>query len=77
MTFCHIIIIVHLSSSTLWKCTVLAVLSGIFGCTIFILNNVGISGKMCSLYMYSEGETGCTSEEDSEDINFVYMVRFM
>ena len=36
-----------------------------------------ISGKMCSLYMYLEGETGCTSEEDSEDINFVYMVSFM
>jgi hypothetical protein len=36
-TFCYVIIIIHLSSSALWKCTVLAVLSGIFGCTIFIL----------------------------------------
>lgn len=35
--FCRVIIIIHLSSSALWKCTVLAVLSGIFGCTIFIL----------------------------------------
>ena len=35
--FCHVIIIIHLSSSALWKCTVLAAaLSGIFGCTIFI-----------------------------------------
>ena len=35
--FCHVIIIIHLSSSSLWKYTVLTVLGGIFGCTIFIL----------------------------------------
>jgi len=36
-----------------------------------------ISEKILYLYMYSEGETGCTSEEHCEDINLVYMVSFM
>ena len=30
-----------------------------------------ISEKILYLYMYFEGETGCTSEEDCEDINLV------
>jgi len=33
-----------------------------------------ISEKILYLCVYSEGETGCTSEEDCEDINLVYMV---
>jgi len=36
-----------------------------------------ISEKILYLYLYSEGGTGCTSEEDCEDLNLVYMVSFM